>query len=99
MLSLFLATVNFQVPKIDFLQIVPVMLLGFLVTAALFLEIKDDDEEPKGPVSRPTILGLGAVGLLTLIGYYLSWDHTAFFIMQSAYYCSLFAFKLETRHS
>lgn len=78
MLSLFLATVNFQVPKIDFLQIVPVMLLGFLVTAALFLEIKDDDEEPKGPVSRPTILGLGAVGLLTLIGYYLSWDHTAF---------------------
>lgn len=72
MLSNLLANVTIQFPDIDPIQMVPVIVLGFLMAAALFLELRDE-EAPTGGEHRPVILGLGVISLVGLIGYYLNW--------------------------
>lgn len=68
------AKIDFQIPSIDFFQIIPVLILGLLMAAALCLELRDEDEEPELEDSKPTVLSLGALGLVGLIAYYLSWN-------------------------
>ena len=80
MLTLLANAASFTPPNIDFYELVPLAVLGFLVAATLCLELKDDD----APVSddgeiphRPTVLGLGAITLVALLGYYISYKGPA----------------------
>ena len=68
---------NFQIPHIDFFQLVPILVLGGLLVAALCLELRDEpgeSEEGVHPHFKPAVFGLGAIVLLGLIAYYLSWE-------------------------
>ena len=70
-----LANIDFQVPDIDFFHLVPVFVFGFLLTAALCLELRDDLDKDSAPsIGKPAILGLGVLSLLGLLTYYLSWS-------------------------
>lgn len=64
---------DFQIPNMDFYQLVPILALGFIMVASLLLELRDDSEEPTQSVTSVQV-GLGVITLCTLIGYYLSWD-------------------------
>lgn len=73
MLAPLFAGVDFAPPNVEPLHILPILVLGLLVAAALFLELKDDDT-PADTEHRPVILGVGVLSLVGLIGYYLSWS-------------------------
>ena len=74
-MELLLATVDFRPPVIDFFQLIPILVFGFLVVASLCLELKDepDDPEQESGNNRPTVVVLGVLSLIGLIGYYSSW--------------------------
>lgn len=76
MLNLLANAATFRPPNLDFYLLIPIAILGFLMAATLCLELKDDSvENTEDPVPhRPTVLGLGAISLVALIGYYLSYD-------------------------
>lgn len=73
MLSNTLANVTIQFPDVAPLHIIPIAVLGLLLAAALFLELRDEDTPTEGE-HRPVILGLGLLSLLGLIGYFLNWS-------------------------
>jgi NADH-quinone oxidoreductase subunit N len=76
MLTLF-SVLNFQVPSIEAVHLVPVLVLGFLMAAMLCLEIREDNPSPDDeelPSSRSAQVGLGVIALTGLIGYFVSWD-------------------------
>ena len=76
MLTLLANAASFTPPQIDFYELIPIAILGFLVAATLCLELKDDDSpviEDGGVPHRPTVLSLGAISLVALLGYYLSY--------------------------
>jgi len=76
-----LANINFQAPDIVFYDLIPIVIFGLLMAGALALESGDernpDQSEGLGPY-RPTILGVGAIGLTCLLGYYLNYEGNGF---------------------
>ena len=80
MLTIFANAASFTPPQIEFYDLIPLAILGFLVAATLCLELKDDDSPvvDDGEVPhRPSVLSLGAISLVALLGYYLSYKGSA----------------------
>ena len=77
LLPIFLMELNRPTVFEDKIHLVPLFVLGFLMAAALCLELRDDppSEGVAGETStKPAILGLAVIALTGLIGYYVTWD-------------------------
>jgi NADH-quinone oxidoreductase subunit N len=70
-----LANLNFQAPSISLYDLVPILVLGSLLAAALCLEVREERplQENETP-AKPSVVGLGAIALAALMGYYLCYD-------------------------
>ena len=63
-----------QLPTdLSWVGLAPILVLGLLMAVTLCLELRDDPDpgQPEEDSARPAVLGLGAVSLIGLIGYYL----------------------------
>ena len=63
-----------QLPTdLSWVGLAPILVLGLLMAVTLCLELRDDPDpgQPEEGSARPAVLGLGAVSLIGLIGYYL----------------------------